>query len=74
MTAMTHWEFWIDVGGTFTDCLGRNPAGDVKAHKILSSGVYKGMIGEGSTHNTLIDVQRISDPDHFFDHYLYHFL
>ncbi len=69
MTAMNHWEFWIDVGGTFTDCLGRNPSGKVRAHKILSSGVYKGMTGEGSTRDTLIDVQRTSDPDHFFDHY-----
>ena len=32
------WQFWIDRGGTFTDCLGRDPAsGEVHAVKVLSS-------------------------------------
>ena len=32
------WQFWIDRGGTFTDCLGRDPAsGEVRAVKVLSS-------------------------------------
>ena len=32
------WEFWIDRGGTFTDCLGRDPAtGEIRVAKILSS-------------------------------------
>ncbi len=32
------WQFWIDRGGTFTDCLGRNPVtGEVTAVKVLSS-------------------------------------
>ena len=32
------WEFWIDRGGTFTDCLGRDPAtGRVHVAKVLSS-------------------------------------
>ena len=32
------WQFWIDRGGTFTDCLGRDPAsGAVQAVKVLSS-------------------------------------
>jgi 5-oxoprolinase (ATP-hydrolysing) len=32
------WEFWIDRGGTFTDCLGRDPAtGEVRVAKVLSS-------------------------------------
>jgi len=32
------WQFWIDRGGTFTDCLGRDPAsGVVRAVKVLSS-------------------------------------
>ena len=30
------WEFWIDRGGTFTDVVARSPAGDVRAHKLLS--------------------------------------
>jgi len=32
------WEFWIDRGGTFTDCLGRDPSsGSVLVTKVLSS-------------------------------------
>lgn len=32
------WEFWIDVGGTFTDCIARRPDGDLRTFKTLSSG------------------------------------
>ena len=31
------WQFWIDRGGTFTDCLGRAPDGRVQVTKVLSS-------------------------------------
>lgn len=32
------WELWIDRGGTFTDCLGRDPAtGTIHTAKVLSS-------------------------------------
>ena len=32
------WQFWIDRGGTFTDCLGRNPHdSNVRVAKVLSS-------------------------------------
>jgi 5-oxoprolinase (ATP-hydrolysing) len=32
------WEFWIDRGGTFTDCIGRNPVtGELSVAKVLSS-------------------------------------
>ena len=30
------WQFWIDRGGTFTDCLGRDPAGCIHTAKLLS--------------------------------------
>ena len=30
------WQFWIDRGGTFTDVIGKNPAGKILAHKLLS--------------------------------------
>jgi 5-oxoprolinase (ATP-hydrolysing) len=37
------WDFWIDRGGTFTDVIGRDPAGRLHARKILSEnpGVYR---------------------------------
>ncbi|NMG39366.1 5-oxoprolinase [Chelativorans sp. ZYF759] len=30
------WDFWIDRGGTFTDVIGRDPAGDIQPLKLLS--------------------------------------
>jgi len=37
------WDFWIDRGGTFTDIIGRDPAGKLHAKKLLSEnpGAYK---------------------------------
>ncbi|MBW2458014.1 MAG: hydantoinase B/oxoprolinase family protein, partial [Deltaproteobacteria bacterium] len=37
MPPASRWEFWIDRGGTFTDCLGRAPDGRLHVAKILSS-------------------------------------
>ena len=39
------WQFWIDVGGTFTDCLARSPDGSQRWIKVLSSGLTKSEIG-----------------------------
>ena len=44
LQAMSDWEFWIDVGGTFTDCLARAPDGRLLDRKVLSSGVTKGTV------------------------------
>jgi len=38
---LTPWKIWIDTGGTFTDCIGINPAGELRRLKILSSSVIK---------------------------------
>ncbi len=43
MTTPTSWQLWIDTGGTFTDCIARNPAGELKRLKVLSSSVLRGM-------------------------------
>lgn len=40
------WQFWIDVGGTFTDCLAQSPQGVSHVTKVLSSGLTKGSVGE----------------------------
>ena len=32
----TGWQFWIDRGGTFTDIVGVDPAGQLHTHKLLS--------------------------------------
>ncbi|MCH8805841.1 MAG: hydantoinase B/oxoprolinase family protein [Planctomycetes bacterium] len=56
------WEFWIDVGGTFTDCIARRADGTLAVHKLLSSGVYKGIVGEGSSSDCVVDPQRVAEP------------
>ena len=38
------WHFYIDTGGTFTDCLAQDPDGELHQIKVLSSGVLKGLI------------------------------
>ena len=38
------WTFWIDTGGTFTDCFTINPDGKRQSLKVLSSGVLRGVI------------------------------
>ena len=52
---MSGWEFWIDVGGTFTDCLAHAGDSRLVTCKVLSSGVTKGRVGE-------IDGTRVCDP------------
>jgi 5-oxoprolinase (ATP-hydrolysing) len=32
----SRWQFWIDRGGTFTDCIGRAPDGELSSTKVLS--------------------------------------
>ncbi|MEX0611454.1 MAG: hydantoinase B/oxoprolinase family protein [Pirellulales bacterium] len=64
--AADRWEFWIDVGGTFTDCLARRPDGSIRRQKLLSSGVTKGRVGDGSTRNAIVDSARQVDPPHFW--------
>src|SRR6476659_3511833 len=64
--AVATWEFWIDVGGTFTDCLAKAPDGSVRRHKLLSSGVTKGRVGAGSSLASIVDSARRSDPADFW--------
>ncbi len=61
------WEFWIDVGGTFTDCFGRRPDGTLLRHKLLSSGVVKGTAAVGSARTVICDPARSVDPAGFWD-------
>jgi 5-oxoprolinase (ATP-hydrolysing) len=60
------WEFWIDVGGTFTDCLARAPDGSTRRLKLLSSGVTKGSVAADSTCESVVDDARRLDPHDFW--------
>ncbi|MFN3153276.1 hydantoinase B/oxoprolinase family protein [Bremerella sp.] len=55
-------EFWIDVGGTFTDCLLRVPGQSTRRKKVLSSGTIQGTVHAGSCQRAIIDPIRCSDP------------
>lgn len=39
-----NWQIWIDTGGTFTDCLARDPEGKLQRLKILSSACIRGTL------------------------------
>lgn len=59
------WEFWIDVGGTFTDCIGRPTQGETCRLKTLSSGVVKGTATR-IDRQSLYDSARTGDPVDFW--------
>ena len=59
------WQFWIDVGGTFTDCIAISPSAKMRQFKTLSSGVTKGTAAD-VTNAQITDLRRIADPDHFW--------
>ncbi len=60
------WEFWIDVGGTFTDCFARSPEGNLRRWKLLSTGVTIGAVGVHSTSGAIVDSARRNDPPNFW--------
>ena len=42
------WRFSVDVGGTFTDCVARTPAQELRTLKVLSSARLKGRVADGA--------------------------
>ena len=71
---MNRWEFWIDVGGTFTDCIARSPDDELIPYKVLSSGATKGQVAQLAAHNRFIDSARCADPRDFWIGYELRFL
>src|SRR5690606_23681557 len=60
------WDFWIDVGGTFTDCIAQPPDGPLRRHKLLSSRATKGTVESSPTPAVVIDSRRVGDPSDFW--------
>ncbi len=71
---MSPWEFWIDVGGTFTDCIARSPSAELLPIKVLSSGVTKGQVEEVQGTNRIVDPLRRPEPKEFWTGYSVRFL
>jgi 5-oxoprolinase (ATP-hydrolysing) len=59
------WQFWLDVGGTFTDCLARAPDGNLLRRKVLSSAVTKGRAAVDLKAGSILDPSR-SESDDFW--------
>ena len=38
------WQIYIDTGGTFTDCMAENPAGEIRRIKVLSNSFLRGRL------------------------------
>ena len=68
------WEFWIDVGGTFTDCIARSPDDELITVKILSSGIAKGQVESIIENKRITDSTRLGDPPEFWVGYELRFL
>ncbi|MBS0208908.1 MAG: hydantoinase B/oxoprolinase family protein [Planctomycetes bacterium] len=62
-------QFWLDVGGTFTDCFLQHPDGRLERAKVLSSGVTKGSACAGSTKAIIVDSSRRSEAADFWRGY-----
>jgi 5-oxoprolinase (ATP-hydrolysing) len=63
---MAPWDIAIDVGGTFTDCIGVAPDGTTHTRKVLSSGVTKGVLTGAQGDGGLSDAARIGEPRDFW--------
>src|SRR5262245_30912042 len=68
------WQYWLDVGGTFTDCLARRPDGTLLRRKVLSSGVMKGVVAENPNARIIVDERLWSFPDNFWAGYVFRLL
>jgi 5-oxoprolinase (ATP-hydrolysing) len=61
LKASDRWQFWIDVGGTFTDCVSVRQNGSWRQRKVLSSAIVKGT-GQLKRETTLVDPGRHEPP------------
>jgi 5-oxoprolinase (ATP-hydrolysing) len=66
------WQFWIDVGGTFTDCIARDPDGRLRTCKTLSSGRVPGRVAAVES-DGIVDPLREGDPAAYWTGYTIRF-
>jgi len=54
---MNSWKIWVDTGGTFTDCIAIDNAGDLSRLKVLSNGTLRGrVISQLSADQLAVDI------------------
>lgn len=66
------WKFWIDTGGTFTDCLAQSPEGDDLRSKVLSNSAIRGRVVEQLGARALRIDWPVEVGDDFFAGYRLH--
>ncbi len=59
------WHIWIDTGGTFTDCLARDPNGQLHRAKVLSSSALRGRVVQRISHRRVRVETKWSAPADF---------
>jgi 5-oxoprolinase (ATP-hydrolysing) len=58
------WQVWVDTGGTFTDCVARDPAGGLHRAKVLSTSALRGIVGGAPRGRRLpVQVEWQAPPD-----------
>jgi len=67
--AQARWQFFIDVGGTFSDVVAISPDGKLITHKLLSSGAIRGVVGPGSGCDRIVDRRFIGDVENLWSGY-----
>jgi 5-oxoprolinase (ATP-hydrolysing) len=60
------WQVWVDTGGTFTDCLGIDPAGRMHRAKVLSSSALRGRVVAVTGPNSITVAPNWRLPRDFF--------
>ena len=61
----TPWQISIDTGGTFTDCLAKDPQGNLHRAKVLSTSALRGMIAENIERQQLRIAEKWGVPSDF---------
>ena len=71
---MNGWEFWIDVGGTFTDCLAHSPDGRLLTLQSSQLRRHQGNRRARQASQRVVDTARRADPVRFWTGYELRFL
>ena len=61
----SHWSFFIDTGGTFTDCLAHDPDGNLHRAKVLSRGSLSAQVLEIEPDGSILLSDSPNWPDSF---------
>ncbi len=64
--SQAQWNFYIDTGGTFTDCIAVDPKGNEYSCKVLSSSALRGTVSDTDGSNKVKVKLEEQLPDDFF--------